>query len=371
MLKIRWTRGPNLPQGFQDSDGGILHNTLVTACGFCSGKAIPAKPDKYPRGFFKKVWGLDLADRGAGWKVLPDFPGPARQENFAIVVADALYCWGGFSYSPPYCYSDGYRLLRKNGTWTWEPLPPLPWPICSSGIAAIGPRIYVHGGADYDRERFYTDADRSGKTPRLGARLLTIDTRDLAAGWKELPKCPGTPRWVAATAAVAGKLYVIGGATGDLTRDGKNYGYCTVVDNWVYNPTTNKWSRIRDLPISTGNYPSGAIAYNDRYVLMFGGHQYAHVAGPDGAIHPKYGQAGRFQGKGDYHNDVFVYDTKTDRFGRADSLPINNNLPMAVVQGGEAFLIGGETGGGIVEGEPYGHHPDLLLVGKISVLEDR
>src|SRR5438874_4228141 len=37
MLKITWSRGPNLPQGFQDSDGGFIGDTLITAGGFCSG----------------------------------------------------------------------------------------------------------------------------------------------------------------------------------------------------------------------------------------------------------------------------------------------------------------------------------------------
>jgi hypothetical protein len=39
---------------------------------------------------------------------------------------------------------------------------------------------------------------------------------------------------------------------------------------------------------------------------------------------------------------------------------------MTVVRGDEIFLLGGETGGGIVEGEYYGHHPDLFLKGFIT-----
>ena len=50
MLKITRTRGPDLPQGFQDSDGGFIGDTLITACGFCSGEQNASKPDRYPRG---------------------------------------------------------------------------------------------------------------------------------------------------------------------------------------------------------------------------------------------------------------------------------------------------------------------------------
>ena len=84
---------------------------------------------------------------------------------------------------------------------------------------------------------------------------------------------------------------------------------------------------------------------------------------------PTYGKAGRYQDKGDYFNDVFVYDTQTDYFGRADALPINNNAPMAVVRGETIYLLGGETGGGWIEGEYYGHHPDLLLMGRIEPIK--
>ena len=95
------------------------------------------------------------------------------------------------------------------------------------------------GGADYDEKQFYTATDRSGSIKRLGSRLLVIDTKNLAAGWKRLPECPGTPRWVAAMAAVGGQIYLIGGATGDVP----NVGYCTVVDNWRFDPASNQWSR--------------------------------------------------------------------------------------------------------------------------------
>src|SRR4051812_12953416 len=47
MLKIAWSRGPNLPQGFQDSDGGFIGDTLVTAGGFCSG-GLPLDNEKKP-----------------------------------------------------------------------------------------------------------------------------------------------------------------------------------------------------------------------------------------------------------------------------------------------------------------------------------
>ena len=364
MFRITWKKMPSLPRGFQDSDGGIVDTTLVTACGFCSGqKGIKGKPNAYPRGFMRNTWGLDLEKPERGWLVLPDFPGAARQENFAIVVNDELYTWGGFSYSEPYCYKDGYRLSHKAGRWIWDKLPDLPWPACSSGICAIGSNVYIVGGADYDKQRFYTNGDRAGNTNRLGARLLVIDTENLSAGWRELAPCPGTPRWVHATAAVDGMIYVVGGATGDDNVAGT---YCTVVDNWRYDPGTDEWHRLRDLPVASGNFPAGQIVYNDRYILLVGGYQYGCVLNPDGTTRKPYGKPFAYYRGKSYYSDVFVYDTTADLFGTATPLPLNNNLPMTVVLRNQIHLIGGETGGAVFGTEHFGHHPDLYLVGVIE-----
>ena len=157
---------------------------------------------------------------------------------------------------------------------------------------------------------------------------------------------------------MGGKAYVLGGATGSP--------YATVVDNWVFDPKAETWSRLPDLPIASGNFPCGAIAFKNRYILLIGGYQYNKVANPDGTTREPYGTAGRCNDEGTYYNDVFVYDTLKNTFGRADSLPLNNNLPMAVVHGNQLFLIGGETGTAVVEGEFYGHHPELFLKGAIQ-----
>ena len=107
MLSIAWGKGPDLPQGFQDSSGGIVRSTLITCCGFCQGAELwtgpnrcPEKDHKYPRGFLNKTWGVDLNAMEA-WQPLPCFPGEPRQGACSTVVNDQLYTWGGFSYSEP------------------------------------------------------------------------------------------------------------------------------------------------------------------------------------------------------------------------------------------------------------------------------
>ncbi len=379
MLSIDWKKGPSLPQGLQDVGIGILDGTLVSAGGFCQGQTnVPGKPDKYPRGFFKKAWGLDLQSPQDGWQNLPDFPGAARQGLITTVVDNQLYAWGGFSYTSPYTYRDGYRLSKApEGQWSWNassPLPTLPWSLYYGGTSVIGSKIYVLGGADYNYTDFFTNSDRDGNVPRLGSRMLMLDTNNLGAGWTELAQCPGTPRFDHATATVGGKIYVFGGASGADNVTGK---YNTVVDNWQYDPATDAWQRLRDLPVASGNFPDGRITAFDRYVLLVGGYQYGKVINPDGTFGPIYGTPSRAFPNDFHYSDVWVYDTSTDLFGTATGLPVNNCLPMTVVEGDQIHMIGSDLGVSSyenkfewVEGEPFGHHPDLYLTGTIRVVPE-
>ena len=300
---------------------------------------------------------------GQGLGPLARFSGGGPTENFAIVVDDALYCWGGFSYSDPCCYKDGYRLSRRQGKWRWDKLPDLPWPVYGSGICVMGAKIYLVGGADFDNKKSYTDTDRVGDVKRLGARLLVLDTKNLHSGWKELAACPGTPRLTPALAAVAEKLFLFAGSTGN---DNPSAGYRTVVDNWRYDPALDRWQRIADMPVADGGFPSGRIVAFDRYVILVGGCQFKDVLGPDGSLKPAYGTPFKHYPDNPYNSDVFVYDAKLGRFGTATPLPLNNLAPMTVVAGDRIHLIGGETGGSTIEGERFGHHPDLYLVGTIQ-----
>ena len=111
-----------------------------------------------------------------------------------------------------------------------------------------------------------------------------------------------------------GKLYVMGGASGNDNSTGE---YCTVVDNWRYDPTADSWQRLADLPVSGGNFPDGRIVFEDRYMFLVGGFQYPHVLNPDGTTREPYGTPTRHYPDNPYCSDVYVYDTVMDEFGRA------------------------------------------------------
>ncbi|MFA5687973.1 MAG: hypothetical protein WC959_02300 [Kiritimatiellales bacterium] len=375
-IDVTWQRFPNTPRGIQWPAVGMIDNTFISAGGWCTGEEVASKPGIYPRGFFNDVFAMDVTAPDKGWSRLPDFPGEARMGTVCVTVNSKLYVWGGLSYTEPYCYTDGYVLAKENGDWVWTPLPPLPHALVFPGACAMGSKIYIAGGCDYNRKGFLSANSRDGTVPGIGQRLLVFDTETPAQGWKELALCPGTGRLNTATAAVNGKLYVMGGATG---IDSPNAKVNTIVDNWCYDPVEDRWERLPDLPIASGNFPTGDIVYKNRYILLVGGVQFPNIQFPNGQIEKSqsFGLAKMFypqfvkeawRGKNQrYVSDIFVYDTVNNSFGEATMLPFNNNMTKFIVRRDNIYLISGETGGLIIDDEYYGHHPDFFLEGTLQI----
>src|SRR5690606_17257966 len=102
--------------------------------------------------------------------------GAGRQALFATVIDDELYAWGGFNYTDPYTYADGYKLSKTGDDWAWTTLPSLPTPRTGAGLVTVGSSIYAVAGADYDRTKFNTQTDRTETLENYGSRFYTLDT---------------------------------------------------------------------------------------------------------------------------------------------------------------------------------------------------
>ena len=367
MIECTWSAAPPLPYGVQDNDGGIIDNHLIMVGGFCGGSDYEWKPRKYIRGFFKEAYALDLDNEKQGWFRIDNFPGIARQEMQAATVNNEIYIWGGFSYTPPYTFKDGYKLSHDNtsGRWHWNRLPDLPWGISTGGVCAIGSKVYIFGGGDYDSIKFTWETNVAGTIERFGARLLAFDTAQPEAGWKELAQCPGTTRMQAGTAAVDGKIYIIGGFAGS-------------VDSWRYDPNTDQWERLRDMPVSCGGFGSGLITYKNRYLLLATGYMSKTVRNIDGSTRPGYGKGSRANvtwkqhpnlNGARFYNHLWVYDTKTNLYGTATKLPYEDQVPPTYIIGDSVYMFADETGGFMFDGEYFGHQPEFVLKGKLKELD--
>ena len=56
-----------------------------------------------------------------------------------------------------------------------------------------------------------------------------------------------------------------------------------------------------------------------------------------------------------------------NQYGFAEGLPINDASPSQVkLNQSTVVLLGGETGGGWIDGEYYGQHPEIALMMSLS-----
>lgn len=373
MLKIQWRLGPDYPMGIQDSAVGYIGGRVVSAGGFTRHPlGIRARyPDAFggqPSGFTKLTFMLDPGHEEQGWQRIADIPGPARQGGAVAVVGDAMYVMGGINYDPPHTYRETCQLRLAGGKWTWTALDScrLPWPIYGAGAstAVIGDKIYLFGVADFFQppgeasQDFHTEAGREGSP--VSKALLVLDTADLRSGWKRSADCPGLPQFDAGVAAAGGKIWRLGGIYAPLKKQtdswrGEN-AYYNAVDSWMYEPGTDRWSRLRDMPDGSNRR---AVTYQDRYVILIAGYKYPLTWHLDGVRRDAYAAKEKRQDwKEFFGKTVLVYDTKTGQLGTADSLIERTSYPSSAIVDDTIYCLGGEGG-------PRLWHPATLQVGKI------
>lgn len=367
MLKIDWREGPEYPMGIQEPAMGVIGGHVVAAGGFTRSPKDVARryPDAFggePSGFTSLGFALDLADQAAGWIRLPDIPGPPRQGAAHAVLDGVLYAVGGFSYTAPLTYRETYRLRRQDGQWVWDELPCLlPFPVCEASAVAIGRRLYVCCAADYfaapgaANADFHTELGSRGNP--VGRALFMLDTAAPDAGWVRLADLPGTPRLNAGVAAAGGRLYVLGGIYAPLQPGPGEPPYYNVVDSWVYDPATDAWTQLTDMPHGANRR---ALTYADRYLILVAGYRYRRTWNLDGTVsevHSPEEQARDW--KTFFETTVLVYDAVTGELGTADPLLDQTSWPTAVVDGDTIYCLGGEGGSRL-------WHPATLQVGKIT-----
>lgn len=395
LFQVKFREGTPIPKAKQDIFAGIIDNYVVISCGSSACSLRNGRGGG--RVFDNSTYALDVNSLmnkynnsekiDLPWVKIVDFPGEPRQKGVCINLDNMLLCWGGFSYRPSRkinakvlaskkrhdrSFSDGYVLFRKDQKWIWKKLPDLPWLMCSSSMTQIDDFIYMFGGCDFHDSSFNTFQDRFGKNDRFGARLYRISVsmlksfiinNDQAPKWERLPDCQnevdgfGTPRMNHVAIGVKGKLYVLGGASG------RPFGgsFFSTVDNWCYDPLTEKWTRLKDHPSSNTNCQS-AVVYKNRYVLLVGG---AHtindrkkcttrkVINWNQEIRPGYGEFRshkKYDHQGIMSADIIMYDTETNTFGNLSGetknslpLPLDLNNPFVLkVKDNLILLIAGE-----------------------------
>lgn len=205
-------------------------------------------------------------------------------------VGSMLYFIGGFDGTTFFGDVDEYdpeknTWVKKAGTVGFRN--------AQSGV--INGKIYVHGGI----------TNTSGTVTNL------MREYDPAANKWATKRASGTTRHSGASVVLDGKLYVLGGYANANRSATVSY----------YDPATDLWTSLRDLPIAGADWGAAAVR---GMIYLFGGET------SNGSSRP----------------DVYVYDPKTGVSGRKTSMPEGKYRHSVISVSDVIFVIGGTVYGG-------------------------
>ena len=281
-------------------------------------------------------------------------PSPvALYEAQGLALAGELYVFGGYYNRQIQATTNTYAL--NPASTTWRSLSPLPEPVTHAGQAAYGDDIYLAGGFIGDHPGpatnhvwvYATDRDAWFAGPSLpeargGGALVQLDGKlhyfggtvrngfdylfdtgdhwvlNLASGgktWAEAAPMP-EPRNHMAGVALGGTLYAVGGQRLD-EEDAGNSPYVH-----VYDPVTDGWQRVADLPKPIGHISAVTFAYGERIFIVGGVSQ----------------QRAKLR-------DVIAYDPRADRWSEFKGLPGGRSAAVAGELDGKLYLATGYSGG--------------------------
>ena len=148
--------------------------------------------------------------------------------------------------------------------------------------------------------------------------------------WKRVADMP-TSRAGARTAVVDGKIYVIGGYSG-IDNRGENFNTLKVVE--VYNPQTDIWEKKQDMSLPRSQFGIGVVA--------------GKIYAIGGFVHPRGNKPGA-----PWRIDlVEVYDPATDTWAKRANMPTRRSSVEGAVVNGLIYAIGGTGWPQILHGGP-------------------
>src|SRR6187549_1232181 len=192
------------------------------------------------------------------WKKAAPFPEP-DEELYGVTVNGKLYVIGGWGDGK----ARGVNYEYDPATDVWTKKSPMPHPAHHAALAAVNGKIYAFGGF----------VAPSNNAIPLGAAWEPIadawEFNPAADSWKPLAPLPGK-RGSAIAAEVGGKIFVIGGAT---TMEGAKDPFFTAFGparvlgtNDVYDPATNKWESRNPMSVPR-NHAFGGVVNGKIYVI--------------------------------------------------------------------------------------------------------
>lgn len=227
------------------------------------------------------------------WENQAAWPRPFAFGPFAA-WRDLLVAWGG---------SDGNRTRSDRADTTATEII-LPDPVAYAGSALLEGRLYILGGTPELRS-----------VAQATSKFQAIDL--VSGSVVPLPDFPGGPCIHVALAAAGGRVWAFTGGRweANLRR------LLNISEAWSYDPGAHTWRALASAPFSSRGV--GALALNERYILLAGGYRDT-LGGPRVTA------------------SCLVYDTRRDAYHIAPDLPIAVMLAGLVRVEDEVYVLGGE-----------------------------
>ena len=191
-----------------------------------------------------------------GWEQVTTLP-TWRLAGPAAAVDGKIYLFGGFDHKK-HVGGRGAALLTVDvydtRTNTWHAAAEMPTPRIAPRTAVFSNQIYVFGGYDYKG--------------RWGVKRYhkTVEVYDTQTDtWVKKPDMP-TLRTPFATAVVDGKIYLIGGTRIEVNKNGVFTGKAIIGLVEVYDPLTSRWEKRADMP-TTRSVSNAVVVDSKIYVL--------------------------------------------------------------------------------------------------------
>jgi N-acetylneuraminic acid mutarotase len=185
------------------------------------------------------------------WSKAQPLPQP-RSDAASVVYDGDLYVFGGDRQSEAHHEALKFRA----GKWTAVPAAELPESRIGAVTVVSQGAIYLIGGMS-----------KAGDYSTASSSLWVWNPNSPGKGWQDLPPIPGPGLITHATAVVNGKIYVVGGAT----NSGQQVANVRTV--FEFNPETNQWKQLGDLPISRRAWWGLGLSNE---ILLLGGYTTAY-----------------------------------------------------------------------------------------------
>jgi hypothetical protein len=236
---LTWQKGPASPISRAEALGAVAGGKLYVFGG------LHGRGKGYS---FPATTRADMYDPATGeWARLHSMP-EAFTHTTAMVDGTTIWFVGGYAGDSP---GPGSAHVWKYDTLsdTWSRGVDLPAPRGSGASAILGRMLHYFGGGDENR------------VDRADHWALNLDDPD--RGWTALAPLPQGRNHLAG-AAVAGKIYAVGGQRGDMGNG------LDLAEVDVYDPATESWSPAAPSPRPRSHVNCSILVLNDK-ILIVGG----------------------------------------------------------------------------------------------------